>query len=449
MTTAVAAPPVTAPHAPSPSDQGATSSRYAPIAPSNGNTPSGKSARSSSNHGSPVSTHSDASHRETKRSPNSSRNSHAPKIVVKKEPDSPEMPQVSRHRPRRLDLSHNVHSSGAMTARPAGPMTAKEGGLAAMHDVGLACLSPGFQTQDPAMREQLQRSMDVRDRQRQIIEARQKGKTVQIHDGDSSRLAEVNPFKSGGRTPASSRRKGPPPGLSIATPSANQFANERVIQSAPLNQSFTGMRGSAFSSLSRQVANQPSNLSQTSHIHHMPAQQTSNRLPPISDVFAGENISAPRESSRYNGSPSHSAHSNSNPNQPLPSPGFPPSSHNQSAQAPRRREYKSAEEAVQSMSGGREDLLPRIVHYGGHQPPTPPSPMPSKNQAAQAEVLRQGTSRRRTREEYERDMGTPPLGRQERRPGPFGEGRDSPETQRRKKEEFIALCARAWDLFHS
>ncbi|RJE16647.1 n-acetylglucosamine-6-phosphate deacetylase, partial [Aspergillus sclerotialis] len=23
---------------------------------------------------------------------------------------------------------------------------------------------------------------------------------------------------------------------------------------------------------------------------------------------------------------------------------------------------------------GREDLLPKIVHYGGHQPPTPPSP---------------------------------------------------------------------------
>lgn len=47
-------------------------------------------------------------------------------------------------------------------------------------------------------------------------------------------------------------------------------------------------------------------------------------------------------------------------------------------------------------------------------------------------------------------MGTPPLGRQEaRRGGPFGEGRDSPETQRKKKDEFISLCARAWDLFHS
>ncbi|EKG19673.1 hypothetical protein MPH_03054 [Macrophomina phaseolina MS6] len=441
MTTAVAAPPLTAPHAPSPSEQAVSSSRYAPIAPSSGNTPSGKSARSSSNHGSPVSTHSEGSHRETKRSPNS--HSHAPKIVVKKEPDSPEMP-ASRHRPRRLDLSSNVHSSGALSARPSGPLTGKESAGLIMHDVGLACLSPGFQTQDPAMRSQLQRSMDVRDRQRQIIEARQKGKTVSIaHDGaEGSGLATANPFKGNGRTPASSRRKGPPPGLSIATPSAQQFANERVIQSAPLNQSFTGMRGSQFQSLSRQVANQPSNLSQTSHIHHVPAQQTNNRLPPISDVFAGESIAAPREG-RYNGSPSHSTHSN----QPLPSPGFPPNS--QSAQPARRREYKSAEEAVQSMSGGREDLLPRIVHYGGHQPPTPPSPMPSKNQNGQPEMHRTGSSRRRTREEYERDMGTPPLGRQERRPGPFGEGRDSPDTQRRKKEEFIALCARAWDLFHS
>jgi hypothetical protein len=33
--------------------------------------------------------------------------------------------------------------------------------------------------------------------------------------------------------------------------------------------------------------------------------------------------------------------------------------------------------------------------------------------------------------------------------GPFGAGRDSPETQRRKKEEFLGLCSRAWDLFHS
>jgi hypothetical protein len=47
------------------------------------------------------------------------------------------------------------------------------------------------------------------------------------------------------------------------------------------------------------------------------------------------------------------------------------------------------------------------------------------------------------------DNGTPPLGRQQPRLGPFGAGRDSPETQLKKKEEFIGLCARAWDLFHS
>lgn len=63
---------------------------------------------------------------------------------------------------------------------------------------------------------------------------------------------------------------------------------------------------------------------------------------------------------------------------------------------------------------------------------------------------RQGGARRRGRVEYERDMGSPPLGSgPEVRRGPFGEGRDSPETQRKKKDEFLTLCARAWDLFHS
>ncbi|KAK3058426.1 hypothetical protein LTS18_011316, partial [Coniosporium uncinatum] len=114
----------------------------------------------------------------------------------------------------------------------------------------------------------------------------------------------------------------------------------------------------------------------------------------------------------------------------------------------------SAEEAVQSMSGGREDLLPRIVHYGGHQPPTPPSPMPNKNAGLAAhttsDIHRSGSSRRRDRDEYERDMGTPPSGRgPSHKRGPFGEGRDSPETQQKKKTEFIQLCSRAWDLFHS
>jgi hypothetical protein len=298
------------------------------------------------------------------------------------------------------------------------------------------------------MREQLQRSIDVRERQRQIIEARQKqGKGPGVDD-DAGRHGDMNPFGRSSKTPNTSRRKGPPPGLSIAPPSHQQFANERVVQSAPINQSFTGLRPNV--PPSRHVANGPSNLSQTSHIHHVPATQTNNRLPPIADVFP-EPLGAPRNP--FNNSPGHSSHSNHQP--PLPSPGFPPRQQH-APQSARRREYSSAEEAVQSLSGGREDLLPRIVHYvGGHQPPTPPSPMPKQNASqssyppTSADQHRSGSTRRRGRDEYERDNGTPPLGRQQSRTGPFGEGMDSPRTQRAKKEEFLGLCARAWDLFHS
>ncbi|KAF2845386.1 hypothetical protein T440DRAFT_408170 [Plenodomus tracheiphilus IPT5] len=136
----------------------------------------------------------------------------------------------------------------------------------------------------------------------------------------------------------------------------------------------------------------------------------------------------------------------------MPSPSFPPPQFQQPPPTSRPREYKSAEEAVQSLSGGREDLLPRLVHYGGHQPPTPPSPMPKQGQSSaypHPELHRSGSTRRRGRDEYEMDNGTPPLGRQQARAGPFGAGRDSPDTQLKKKEEFIGLCARAWDLFHS
>jgi hypothetical protein len=74
---------------------------------------------------------------------------------------------------------------------------------------------------------------------------------------------------------------------------------------------------------------------------------------------------------------------------------------------------------------------------------------------------------KRRRAEYE-EGGSPPLGNGARpapaaplpygasstasagaRRGPFGEGRDSPDTMEAKKEEFLSLCARAWDLFHS
>ncbi|EMD59902.1 hypothetical protein COCSADRAFT_99944 [Bipolaris sorokiniana ND90Pr] len=367
----------------------------------------------------------------------------APKIVVKKEPSSPDMPTTTRHRPQRLNLSnHNiVHSSGALTARPSGQPSAN------LLDVGLACLSPGFHTQDPTMREQLQRSLDVRERQRQIIEARQKHGKGGPSDADEPRPGtEIGAFGRTIKTPQTSRRKGPPPALSIAPPSHQSFANDRVIQSAPLNQTFTGLRSNVPSS---RHTNAPSNLSQSSHIHHVPAQQTSNRLPPISDVFP-EPLGTARNA-YHNGSPGHSSHSNVQP--PMQSPSFPPPQFTQPPPTSRPREYKSAEEAVQQMSGGREDLLPRLVHYGGHQPPTPPSPMPNKNASSthlvRPESQRSTSSRRRGRDEYEQDNGTPPLGRQQPRLGPFGAGRDSPETQLRKKEEFIGLCARAWDLFHS
>ncbi|KAF2196708.1 hypothetical protein GQ43DRAFT_444876 [Delitschia confertaspora ATCC 74209] len=448
MTTAVAAPPVTAPHVPTPVDQVGSLRTYAAIAPSTSHTATPtRASKPVSDNASPTSSDS-SSHLqrgEGKRSPNSARGPQAPKIVVKKEPASPDM-ATSRHRPRRLDLSGNTTiNSGALSARPSAPLTGKDS--ATIQDVGLACLSPGFHTQDPTMREQLQRSIDVRERQRQIIEARQKQGKGGNADDEASRQAEVNPFGRSMKTPSTSRRKGPPPGLSIAPPSHQQFASERVIQSAPIHQSFTGLRPNLPSS--RHVANGPSTLSQTSHIHHVPATQTNNRLPPIADVFPGETLGGSR--GHYNNSPGHSSHSNHPP--PLPSPGFPHQQQPGSATTSRGREYKSAEEAVQSMSGGREDLLPRIVHYGGHQPPTPPSPMPGKGPsqgyAPHSDMHRSGSSRRRPREEYERDMGTPPLGRQQARPGPFGEGRDSPETQRKKKEEFITLCARAWDLFHS
>ncbi|KAF2419901.1 hypothetical protein EJ08DRAFT_570757, partial [Tothia fuscella] len=369
-----------------------------------------------------------------------------PKVVVKKEPGSPELP-TPRHRPSRLNLSSNHNmSGGALSARPSAPLTSRESAGLALHDVGLACLSPGFNTQDPSMREQLERSMSVREQQRKIIEARSKG--GKPGEAETPRHGpESSSFNPSMRTPGTSRRKGPPPGLSIAPPSHEQFAQERVIQSAPLHMSFPRHH---MQPMTRQIINQPSNLSQTSHIHHVPANQTNNRLPPIADVFPGELQAGPSSSTRNSQyhSPGNSSHSNIQP--PLPSPSYPPPPHTSSypsGPGARPREFKSAEEAVQSMVNGREELLPRIVHYGGHQPPTPPSP---KNIGL---GVSHGSARRRDREEYERDAGSPPLGRgpqpQQQRKGPFGEERDSPETQRAKKEEFIQLCARAWDLFHS
>ncbi|KAI5465797.1 hypothetical protein BGZ63DRAFT_348379 [Mariannaea sp. PMI_226] len=350
-----------------------------------------------------------------------------PKIIVKKEPASPSMPN-SRPRPRRLDLSKNTPRSNQQPAT-ARPLTARDG--LAIHEVGIACLSPGFVTQDPVMKEQLQRSMTVREQQRHIIEARLQQQSAK---GDGPEKDPLSSFAA--KTPGMSRRNKAPPGLSIVAPSHEQFANERVIQSAPLGHSFTGRQHPA--PLTRHIANQPSNLSSTSHIHHVPANQTNNRLPPISDVF-GQGLSGHGDSASQSLYPTaQSARA------PLTSPSHPPPP--QPPHSGRPREYRSAEEAQQDLAGGRPELLPKLVHYGGHQPPTPPSPAPG-NRAADGS---RSASKRRTRAEYE-DGGSPPLGHgpAPTRRGPFGAGRDSPETQRAKKEEFLRLCDRAWDLFHS
>lgn len=396
-----------------------------------------------------------------------------PMIKVKKEPASPSM-SSSRPRPKRLDLSSSTSNTrGPQTARPSAPLTSRESAGLAIQDVGLACLSPGFQTHDPAMREQLQRSLDVRDQQRQIIEARQKGtKPGSSHEEGGQKSQDTTLFGVQTRTPTTSKRKGPPPGLSIAAPSASQFANDRVVQSAPLNQTFTGLRPGD-QQYSRHAQHGPSGLSQMSHIHHVPATQTNNRLPPIADVFANDRLEVQR------GYPT--THSPSNPNgPPAHSPGYPP----QHAQplSSRGREFRSAEEAMAGLSGGREELMPKVVHYGGVQPPTPPSPMPPggpqhhtapgapqigphsgypDSGGPRPDILARTSSmngRRRGREEYERDNGSPPsaFNHQEPKRSTYAVRGDDREEDWRagmsgaeKKEEFLRLCERAWDLFHS
>jgi hypothetical protein len=425
---------------------------------------------------------------------------------VKKEPGSPGL-QTARHRPRKLDLSKNT--TNIISPATGRPLTAREG--LGIQEVGIACLSPGFVPKDAAEQEQLNRSMSVREHQRQIIEARLQQQSAKQGDGPD-KDKEVPHFAA--KTPGLARKRGAPPGLSIVAPSHEQFANERVIQSAPLGQTFTGRHNPH--PLTRHITNQPSNLASTSHIHHMPANQTNNRLPPIADVFGG-NVSGHPESSGHALFASQSR-------APLPSPHHPPPP----PQSARSREYKSAEEAQVELAGGRPELLPKLVRYGGHQPPTPPSPpqaVPREHHphsqshshhhhhnlthtTRQADpVLASTTSSRslsnshpapapplgpapgagptpmkRRRAEYE-EGGSPPLGNggrpapaapsssstgmppmhgfapagpgpaisgaHGRRTGPFGEGRDSPDTIEAKKEEFLSLCARAWDLFHS
>lgn len=283
------------------------------------------------------------------------------------------------------------------------------------------------------MKEQVQRSMSVRDQQRHIIEARLQQQSAKGDGTDKDK--DTGGFAA--KTPGMSRRNKAPPGLSIVAPSHEQFASERVIQSAPLGQTFTGMNNPH--PLTRHIENRPSKLSNTSHIHHVPANQTNNRLPPISDVF-GHNLSGHPESQGHSMYAQHST---------APRPGGSPN-HSQHPHPPhtaRPREYKSAEEAQHELAGGRPELLPKLVHYGGHQPPTPPSPLPG---AHRVDTGRSASANKRRRDEYEAGV-SPPLGngRPAVRRGPFGEGRDSPETQRGKREEFLKLCERAWDLFHS
>ena len=367
-----------------------------------------------------------------------------PKIIVKKEPPaSPELP-TPRHRPRKLDLSKNT-SAGTSRQSGGGQLTsergAQSGGLG-IQDVGLACLSPGFVTQDPTMREQLQRSISVREQQRHIIESR----LQQSAKGEAPTDSAKESAGFGAKTPSTSARRKAPPGLSIVAPSHEQFANERVIQSAPLNQTFTGRHQPQ--PLTRHIANQPSNLSNTSHIHHVSATQTNNRLPPISDVFASEGLGQHRESVSRNSMLTPSASASRQ--------GYHSPRHNSTTQPPtsagRTREYRSAEDAQIELAGGRSELLPKVIHYGGHQPPTPPSPghrAPLTSDPMRHGDHRNGIGRRRIRAEYEEGesppLGPPPAARR----GPFGEGRDSPRSQQAKKEEFMKLCDRAWDLFHS
>ena len=300
--------------------------------------------------------------------------------------------------------------------------------------MGIHCLSPGFVTDDPHMKEHIQRSMSVREQQRHIIEARLHQQSAK-GDGPSDKDKDAG-LGFAAKTPGMSRRNKAPPGLSIVAPSHKQFANERVIQSAPLGHSFTGRQNPA--PVSRHFNNQSSNLSSTSHIHHIPANQTDNRLPPISDVF-GQGLSGHPDNAPQSGYPALGS------SRAVPvSPGLPPPPPGPLSARP--REYKSAEEAQQELAGGRPELLPRLVHYGGHQPPTPPSPAPGSRPSDSS----RSASKRRTRAEYE-DGASPPLGHgpATSRRGPFGAGRDSPETQRQKREEFLRLCERAWDLFHS
>ncbi|KAI5295554.1 hypothetical protein KEM52_001013 [Ascosphaera acerosa] len=123
-------------------------------------------------------------------------------------------------------------------------------------------------------------------------------------------------------------------------------------------------------------------------------------------------------------------------------PPFDPAAAEISPDTEHSRGYRSAEEAVRDMAGGQEELLPRIVHYSGpSNADRDPRAMQSHRRnvsignaqdgrlsprnAAEARFM--PTVRRRTRAEYERDNGSPPLGTgPESRHPPSQQGRLGP-----------------------
>lgn len=426
-----------------------------------------------------------------------------------------------------------------------GPLNSRDAvTLSAIQDVGLACLSPGFQTQDPEKQSALEKSMRMREQQRQIIESRLHNKAIG-KDVENEKARSSGDSPAGGSSsnnfpkPAAApkQRKGPPAGLSISAPSAHQFTNEpRVVQSAPINQTFTGLKPTPLP-LSRQV------LEHTHHhnpYHAMSAinntpqfvplgghQNTNQRLPPIADVVASQDMNdahhlpnnpfGERDQSRDGRTLFAPINNKAGL---LPSPGYPPPStglhppHEASSSRSRERDFRSADEAVHTLSGGREDLIPKIVHYGTHQPPTPPSPYangrsakvtgsapppPSYGPVTNATPTSNGMrpepghrqpsgSRRRNRAEFEADhrvesdrMDIDREDRDQRQRARLGDREENSrgaaaahfeeairgtirdrevfgrvndrdpaagERYRRKREEFLGLCARAWDMLH-
>lgn len=427
----------------------------------------------------------------------------AQEVAVKREPSASPRPQpspppsalqkekppgasVTRHRPRNLDVSL---ANNAVLPRSA--LTARDSTMG-IQDLGLACISPGFQPQDAMMEEKVQRSVAVREQQRQLIESRlQETVTPRGAGGgadatgasapsDSATRADQASSAMGNNGPATASvinrfdifapsnpgKRRPPPGLSIVPPSAQQFANDRVIQSAPLNQTFASRMGSSggtaeykggrpnlpptsfapFGQFNAGAHNQAGLKSSPTPQKSRPLKQLSstagtdqrvspglptrnnNRLPPLTDVIGSGDINV----GANNNTSGHHRRSLS-----ISGPGVGPGNDNNDrdnglksqqelSRYQRRREFRSAEEAVQELTSGREELLPRLVHYGGPSTPTERGQdeemVISDNRNESMRHTRRGStlttgattptglSRRRRRSEYEIENGSPPLG---------------------------------------